>query len=297
MPAQAIPYILILGFMFGSTLTASRFSVGQFQPTTYIGLRLSLAGLAHLALYAAGNGRLAKGRFRWPRDRRLWAHAALVGVVGTAVPMTAIVTALQYLSSGIASILITANPAVTVVLAHFMLDDERLTWRKTMGVVLALSGTVLLAFSGESGLPDVSEANPLGYWLMLVAVLCGAGTAVYVRKYMQSYNAFDVSSVRMFTSALVVMPLSLLLIGFNLQAVTGSGYLALGYAAVMGTFGAFLLSIYNIQRFGATAAAMTAYIVPLVASVGGVLFLGEHITWVMVGGMGLIVAGIAIIRS
>ncbi|MBE2223089.1 MAG: EamA family transporter, partial [Anaerolineae bacterium] len=51
MSLQAIPYIVLLGFFFGSTLVVSRFSVGQFEPTTYIGLRLLIAGVAHLLVY------------------------------------------------------------------------------------------------------------------------------------------------------------------------------------------------------------------------------------------------------
>jgi hypothetical protein len=47
---QAIPYILLLGFLFGSTLIASRFSVGQYQPSTYIGLRMVLAGMGLIVI-------------------------------------------------------------------------------------------------------------------------------------------------------------------------------------------------------------------------------------------------------
>ncbi|MCA9961746.1 MAG: hypothetical protein KC443_22055, partial [Anaerolineales bacterium] len=74
MTIQALPYITLVGFFFGSTLIASRFSVGQFAPSTYVGLRLTLAGLGHLAVYA-----VARDRFRWPKDKRVWRHAALLG--------------------------------------------------------------------------------------------------------------------------------------------------------------------------------------------------------------------------
>ena len=291
MTAQALPYISFLGFLFGSTLVASRFSVGQFQPTTYIGLRLSMAGLGHIAFYTFVNR-----RYKWPTDRRLWFHASVLGILGTAVPMTSIVTALQYLSSGLAAIFITTSPAITVLLAHFFLPDEHLNRRKALGVALALSGTIVLAFSGESGLADAGEANPLGYLLMLIAMTMGGAAAVYIRKYLSDYNAFDVASIRMFVAALVVMPLSALIIGFDLHTVTTDGYLALGYAALVGTFAGMLLAVYNVKRFGATAAAMTSYIVPIFAGLGGVLLLDEQITPVMLVGVVLIVSGIMVIN-
>lgn len=290
MTAQALPYIIILGFFWGSTLIASRFSVGQFHPTTYIGLRLSLAGLGHIAVYAFSRQRV------WPKDRRLWQHALLLGVVGTAVPMTAIVSSLQYLSSGLASILLTTNPALTILFANFFLADETLTKRKALGVLLALSGAALLALRGETGLADVGQSNPIGYILIAVAMLFGSSMTIYARKHMQDLDAFDVASIRMLVAALLVMPLSAIFIGFDLSPVTGTGYLALAYAAFIGTFLGMMLAFYNIKRFGATASAMTSYVMPIVTSLGGWLLLDEQITSTMLFGVALIISGIALIN-
>ena len=85
--------------------------------------------------------------------------------------MTSIVSSLQFQSSGITAVLITTSPAITVIMAHFFLPDEPLTRRKSLGVLFALGGALLLAARGESGLPDVSRANPLGYLLVLLAMV------------------------------------------------------------------------------------------------------------------------------
>lgn len=291
MSLEALPFVLLQGTLFGTTLVASRFSVGQFSPTTYIALRMALASLGYLLLYALNPRR------HWPRDRTLWRRASLLGVLGTAVPMTFIVTSLQYQSSGVTSLLITAGPAVTVLFAHGVLDDERLNLRKGLGVILALSGALGLVVLGESGLPDVSRASPLGYGLVLVAMVCGSAMTVYARKYLRSYQALDVASVRMFAAALTVIPMSLLWAGFDLSKVDARGYFALGYASLMGTFAGLLLAFYVVQRFGATPAAMVAYIIPVVATLGGALVLGETITPGMLGGMTLIALGIRLINS
>lgn len=292
MTLQAIPYIVLLGFLFGSTLIASRFSVGQFHPSLYIGLRLVLAGLGHLAAYTIFNN----GRRRWPTDPYVWKHAAILGIFGTAVPMVAIVSSLQYLSAGLAGVLLTVGPAITVLIAHFALADEPLTLNKLTGLILALGGAALLALRGESGLPDVSQANPLGFGLIVLALALGAVMTVYARKYMRNLDAFDVGSIRIGVAALTVMPLSVLWVGFDLSQVTGQGYLALGYAALAGTFSGMLLSFYNIKRFGATAGAMSEYVIPVVAATGGVLILGEHITPGMLTGGVLIAVGITLIN-
>ena len=290
MPPQAFPYIILLGFLFGSTLVVSRFSVGQFAPSTYISLRLLLASLGHVTIYLVSRQR------KWSTSRRLWQHAAVLGIFGTAIPMNAIVASLQYQSSGLTAVLITTSPAITVIMAHFFLEDEPLTKRKSVGVILALGGALLLALLGESGLPDVSRANPLGYVLVLLAMVCASGTTIYARKYMRDLDTLDVASVRMWVAALVVTPISLLLVGFDLSQVTSQGYAAVLYAALVGTFTGMMLAFYNIQRFGATSSAITAYVIPVAATIGGVLLLDETITPTMFIGMALIIAGIALLN-
>lgn len=279
-----------MGLMFGSTLLVSRFSVGQFAPTTYIWLRLALASLAFAAAYAFSSKR------RWPTDRTLLKRSIVLGIFGTAIPMTGYVTTLVYLSAGVTSMFMTTTPAFTVLFAHFLLPDERLNGRKIIGVLLALSGAALLAVRGESGLPTGEPANPIGYALILGAIITDSLSIIYARKHMRYMNTFDVSSVRILTAALVITPLSLLLVGFDLSAVTTAGYLSLIWAAAAGTFGGLLLALWVTQQFGATATALTSYIIPVVATIGGVLFLGETITTTVLLGMVLIIAGVAILN-
>jgi drug/metabolite transporter (DMT)-like permease len=153
-----------------------------------------------------------------------------------------------------------------------------------------------LTLRGESGLPNVAQASPIGYILVFVAMICASGMAIYARRNMRDMDAFDVATVRMFAATLTVMPLSLLLVGLNLEAVDSQGYFALVYAALIGTFSGMLLAFYLIKRFGATTQAMSLYVTPVVAGLGGALVLDEQITVGMLLGTTLIVAGISLIN-
>lgn len=291
MTAQALPYVLLVGFFFGSTVIASRFGLGQFHPIAYLGLRAALASLGYGAVYLVSHRRRA-----WPTDPHLWRHATLLGVLGTAMPMACFLYALQYLSSGMAAILLATGPALAILMAHFFLDDEILSPRKGIGVILALSGALLMAMRGESGLADVGRASPLGYGLIFTALVFGNGMTIYARKFMRQFDAFDVASIRMLVTAAIIMLLVILFVGIDLRSVNIQGYLALIYAALVGNFGGMYLVFHNVKRFGVTAASMTDYVTPVVASLGGMLVLHEQITVGMVVGMGLIVLGIALIN-
>jgi drug/metabolite transporter (DMT)-like permease len=289
LPVQSIPFVLLLGFVYGSTLVISRFSVGQFYPLTYVGIRLLLASIAYAMFYVSG-------RREFPKDRNLWVHASILGIFGSAIPISGIVSSTQYLSSGVVSVLITSDPALAVLMAHFFLPDEHLNWRKGLGITLALGGALLITLRGETGLPDVSQANPIGYVLVFGAMLSGSIMLVYSRKFMTGFRTFDVTSIRMLVAACVVMPLSIAIGGLDFSRVNQQGVTALLYASLIGTFIGILLEFYIVKRFGATAGAMPAYVIPIVATIGGVLLLGETITSGVVLGFVLVIAGLVLIN-
>ena len=290
MSSQVLPYILLLGLSWGTSIVATRFGVGQFDATVYAALRMLLASLAYAAVYV-----LSGRRRQFPRDPNLWRHAALLGIVGTAIPMLSMISAIQYQSATVTSILLTLGPAITVFLAHYFLPDEQLTLRKGAGAAIALGGALLLAVRGESGLADAGRANLLGYGLVLLAMLSANSASIYVRRWMRDLDPYDVASARMFVATVVVAPLVGVLVGFDLDRVDTQGSIALVYAALVGTFLAQGLSFYVVQRFGATTGATALYVTPVTAGLGGVLLLGEQITTGMLVGMGLIAVGIAFI--
>ena len=290
MQTQALPYVALLGTLWGVNLVVSRFGIGQFDPVLFAGLRVGLAASGYAAIYALSRER------QWPRNGRLWQRAIILGIIGTAVPMVSIISSLQYQSSGVTAVFITTAPAYIVLAAHFFLPDEPLNWPKGAGVLLALIGALVIVISGENGLPDVSETNPLGYGLIALALTGETFGAIFIRRYMRDFDAVEVTSVRLLTAAAVLMPLALLWRGFDLSRVDGQGVLSLLFAALAGVFMAQFLAFYITRRFGATIFSTTSYVIPVAAAIAGVFLLGETITAVMIIGMALIATGITLIN-
>lgn len=291
MNIQALPYVLLLGFLFGSTTIASRFCIGQFEPTTYLSIRMLIASAGHLLIYLFG-----RPRFKFPTSPVIWKHATVMGILGTAIPFTFLVMSMKYQSAGMTSVLETTTMALTVLLAHFLLTDQKLTLRTSLGVMIAFSGALLLVIRGENGLGG-SAANPVGYILVFIGLAGSASSNIYAHKYMRELDSFDVASVRMFTATLSIVPLSILLVGFDLSRVDAAGYWATLYASISGNFVGLLLSFYIIKKYGATASSMTSYVMPVVTTLGGVAILDEKFTAGMLAGMLLIIVGIAIINQ
>ena len=78
--------------------------------------------------------------------------------------------------------------------------------------------------------------------------------------------------------------------------MTRAGAAGLFYSAAASSFGGLMLFLWVNQRFGATSASLSSYVLPVVAAAGGVLFLGERITPVMAAGTALILGGIIVLN-
>lgn len=291
MGLEAVGYILLLGLMYGSMSVVSRFMLGQFGPISYTAVRLFLAGIVFTLFYVFQ----IRGR-RWPKDKTLWRRSLLFGVIADAIPIILIISALRYLSSGLTTTLTTIFPVITVILAHFFLPDEPLTWRKGLGVTLGMSGAVLIVALGETGL-DISGQNALpGYLMILASSLIFAGSTIYARKYMMDYDTFDTVSIRIISASAASILLAVFLEPNGIYTVNTLGTILVVYAAGV-FFVGFQLGFYVLQRFGVTVSAMSNYLPPIGACIMGMAFLAEKITWGMMGGMGLILAGLAVINA
>ena len=63
MNIAALPYIALLAFFFGSSMVVSRFSLGQFEATTYIGIRMIISSVMALLVYAIATGTPLAARY------------------------------------------------------------------------------------------------------------------------------------------------------------------------------------------------------------------------------------------
>ena len=278
--------VLLPGLMLGSTLVFTRFSLGQFAPLMQVALRLSLASLAFLVAY---------GVFRvrsWPSDRSLWIRSGVYGLIGTAVTMTAYTNSLRYQSSGVTSLLVTLSPIVTAIMAHLFLKDGSLNRRRWLGALISFAGAGLLLIRGESGLAELSRADWRGYAWAILGVISNSAGLVYARRYLNAADPFVVTSIRILVGALVIIGVAFFTVGFDFSHARASGFLALLYAAIVGTFFAFLFYLTAVQRLGATVASQTEYVVPMAATLLGVLLLGERVTPTM--GIGMVVISIGL---
>ena len=75
-----------------------------------------------------------------------WNLYALIGLCNIAIPFVLIAIGTAKINSYLAAILMSTTPLSGSILAHFFIEDEKLSLPKTLGVVIGFSGIVLLFF-------------------------------------------------------------------------------------------------------------------------------------------------------
>ena len=97
-------------------------------------------------------------------------------------------------------------------------------------------------------------------------------------------------------AAAVMLAIALGVSGVQTPHVTAESVAAIAILGIVGTGLAYVLNYQIITSEGATAASTVTYLLPVVAIVLGVLVLGESITAMMLAGIALVLAGVALTR-
>ncbi|MGE5202177.1 MAG: DMT family transporter, partial [Acidobacteriota bacterium] len=137
-------YLLALSSAWGGIFLLNRFALASFPPLTAVFLRVGIAAPMLVALVHLQGERL-------PRSPSLWAAFAAMGFLNNALPFTLFVWAQQTIASGLASIINATTPFFTVLLAHAMTSDERMSGAKIAGVLLGVAGVVAVIGPGALG--------------------------------------------------------------------------------------------------------------------------------------------------
>ena len=126
-----------LSILWGGSYLFMKLAVLTVPLFTIVLGRVSIAALALLiVLTISGTG--------IPKGRRIWLAFFGMGIFNNVIPMSLIVFSQNSISVGLASILNSITPLFTILVAHMTTNDERLTFRKLVGISCGIMGVVLL---------------------------------------------------------------------------------------------------------------------------------------------------------
>jgi drug/metabolite transporter (DMT)-like permease len=248
----------------------------------------TLLGAAALAPFAAAAVRRARPA---PRDAAL---LAALGITNFAVPWMLIALAEHHISSGMASIANSTAPLWAAVLAVAFLREERVNRAKGVGLVLGFSGIVILA--GPASLMHLSS-DAAGVALVLASTLSYAASAIAIRRALGHLSPAVIAFGQVAAAAAVLFPAAAATGAF--AGVDWAPHV-LASAAALGILGSGLAVIAYmglIQQIGAVRSTLVTYLIPPWGVLFGWAFLSEAISWNLVAGLGVILAGVLLVQG
>ncbi len=285
--AFVLGHLLVCSCFWGSSFLFIKLTGGAISPLALAAGR-GLIGAAALAAYVAWLGQSPIPR----RDEIR--HWLVLGTTNGWVPNVLVAYALVQLASGPAAMIQAGGPLVTAIFAHFLFAEERMGLRRLAGIGLGMAGVALLIG------PRLIEGGgtALGV-LAMVGVMLGYSIGnLYARAIPASAgDPARLALGQQVVSGLVALVLTLVFAGpatFAPMADHVPAMLALGLLATAVPMAVFMRLI---RAAGPTRAAMTGYLVPTVATILGIVVLGETLELRQILGGCIILAGVFLVTT
>lgn len=276
--------LVVLSTLWGSSLFSLNIAAREVPPFTIVAAKVVLAAVPLVLL----------ARAVLPRTRRAWGGFAVMALFNDAGPFVLMALAGPYIPTGIASVLIATNPLFTVLMAHWMTRDERMTARHLAGVAIGFLG--LAAMLGDGGFS--LEARPV---LAAAAYLLAATAYSYASIFGRRFAAEGVAPMAVAAgqhccSVLAMVPLALAWEHPWTLAVPSAPALAALMALGLGS-GALAYTIFYrvLATAGATNVVLVTFLSPVTTILLGMAVLGERLSAQQEAGMALVALGLMVL--
>jgi drug/metabolite transporter (DMT)-like permease len=245
----------------------AKVALADCPPLLLLMARFLIAGFVMLALAALRKGEATPG---W-RDL---AFLAVIGIANNAMYLGLGYVGLRTVSAGLGTLVVSANPVLTAVLAAVFLG-ERLTWQKLAGLALGVGGVgfivahrLLHGGGGDSG---------AGLVFTFAALLSIVGGTILYKKLAPKGGLLMGNAVQNIAGGLVLLPFAFSFESLGEIVPSWRLLASLGYLTVLGSIVGYLLWQHLIREMGATAASAYHFMMPPLGVLFAWLLLGEHV--------------------
>lgn len=274
---------ILLGAIWSSSFMWIKIAVAEIGPMTLVAFRVLFGLLFGIAV-------ILIQRVPLPRSTKEWSPLLILGVTNVAVPFFLISWGEQSIDSAVAAILDATVPLFTILIAHYLLHDDKMTVPKVLGLLMGFAGVVIL-MSKDLG---ASLGSVLGQLAVVLASAFYAGSAVYARKTTEDTPGI-LRSAGPLVSATALMWLATFLVESPVEIPQLSiTWIALLFLGIFGSGVAFVMAYYLIHEIGPTRTSMVTYLFPLGGVILGVAFLNETLSWQLVAGAVLIILSLVV---
>ncbi len=222
-------------------------------------------------------------------DLKLWFMFCIMGVLNNVIPFLAITYAQESITGSLASLFNATTPIFTVILAHFLTKDEKLSWLKTAGIMTGFIGMIILLL--PKGFGDFELAG--------IFALLGAISYAFAGVFGKRLKEYDpiLNVFGMLSSSSIVMYIIFFPTINSLEVTSIYKFKDLILLAILSTSIAYIVYFRLLFSIGAVKLLLVTYLIPISASMLGIFLLDEKFTMNMLIGAGIIFVSLLLINK
>ncbi len=280
-------YVLLvsLAAMFGASFMMTKIAVVDVPPATIALIRVAIGGaVLFLVMLVVGQNL----RSLFPH----WKIITLAALTGSALPFFLISWGQGRVDAGLTAILMAVMPLITLVLAHFFTNDEKLNIFKIIGFFLGLVGVAVLI--GFDKLTAFGDETLRAYAIMLAA--CSYAVHAIISKYLTDLPRYAVSSGIYLVAVLLLVPIVLYLDAPWTLSISTTSWGMMFLLGVFPTGLGMLMLLAIIDRQGAGFLSQINFLVPVFGVLWAIALLNESLPSNALVALLIILAGVAIAR-
>jgi drug/metabolite transporter (DMT)-like permease len=283
------PHTWKLQFALTSAIWGSSFLfikvLDRHWPAIWVAFGRVLLGAVTLAVLVVVRGE------RFPADRRLWLHSVVAAVLFNAAPFTLFAFGEQHVSSIMAGLWNATTPLWVLVVLLLAFPEERPTRSRLAGIGTGFLGVAILLGPWRG----LGRGQWIGDLACGAAALCYGIGFPYTRRYLASRgDSGVVLSACQLSCAVVILAPFLLLAELPATHIGLDGWGSLLALGALGSAVAYALNYAVVRARGSAVASTVTYLIPVLATVLGVVVLDEPLRWNQPVGALVLLAGIAI---
>ncbi len=280
--------IAVLGLTWGGTFLVTKVALSQGMPPFWLAAsRISFAALIMGTIWAL-MGRPLFSEKATPTIKR---DVVILGAISSAVPFCLLAWGQQYVSSGFAGVSMAAVALIILPLAHFTVQGEQMTLRKTMGFLIGFAGVVILI--GVQAFEATGSAfETFGRMACVLAATCYAVGSILLRR-LPAVHPIGLATVLLFVGAAMTIPIAFLIEGTP-PIPTPKLLGILAFLGLIPTAGANLLRVLVVRSAGPVFMSLVNYQVPVWSVILGAIILDEALPQSLLLAMSLILTGVAL---
>ncbi len=282
---SAIILLIVAMIIWGSAFAVTKASLAEVPPVLFAFLRYVIASVL-LAVFVVFSGKLTK----IPRPVP-WTAIALMGVSGVFLYTVAYNISLVYTSAAQGALVQSFIPAVTALLAAAFLK-ETLSPIRLLGIGISIAGIFLIMFFAEAN--ESAPNSFLGNLIMLLSVVLWAAYTLFAKR-LANFDPLIITTGATIAGTILLASAALFeLGGKNFPSISASGWTGVIYLGVFSSAVAMLLYNRSLQCLNAGETANFLNLMPVVAVLIAVVFLGESPTFPQIAGGTLVLFGVYI---